>query len=147
MVQRCSWNNLELNALKTVEMIVDLRKRPQCFQWKPSRFWDPLFPRTTVIRKGPAEDELPVPAQEVRPASGSAGAILHSNNSVCPLHLHRCLTNMTGTDYTEQSGLQRKSLSQTALDSGHTHTHTSRIRRHHCRPSSLWAQPVCTARL
>ncbi len=41
--------------------------------------------------KGPAEDVLPAPAQEVQPASGAADPILHRHYSVCSLHIHHCV--------------------------------------------------------
>ncbi len=53
----CSHNNLELNMLKTVEMIVDFRRNPQhsphspswtaqWLQWSHSSSWEPPSPRT-----------------------------------------------------------------------------------------------------
>ncbi len=53
----CSLNNLELNTLKTVEMIVDFRRNPLLsphspswkalwLQWSQSDSWAPQFPRT-----------------------------------------------------------------------------------------------------
>ncbi len=55
----CSLNNLELNTLKTVEMIVDFRKNPPSrphspswtalwLQWRHSSSWDPSSPRTWI---------------------------------------------------------------------------------------------------
>ncbi len=48
----CSLNNLELNTLKTVEMIVDFRRTPLFTFWLPS------------------------PAEEVQPATGAAETVL-----------------------------------------------------------------------
>lgn len=42
-------------------------------------------------QEGPAEDALPVPTQDVQPASGAVNPILLCNNIVCSLHIHRCL--------------------------------------------------------
>src|SRR4029434_3499497 len=41
--------------------------------------------------KGPEEDVLPVPAQEVQHASGAADPVLHWSHQVCYLHIHPCL--------------------------------------------------------
>ncbi len=79
----CSLNNLELNTLKTVEMIVDFRRNPLLsphspswtalwLQWSHSDSWAPPSPRTwrgqshrLHCEKGPAEVVLPSPAEEV----------------------------------------------------------------------------------
>ena len=57
LVTWCGQNNLELNALKTVEMVVDFRKNPappnpitltpQLTVWSPSASWAPSSPRTS----------------------------------------------------------------------------------------------------
>ncbi len=73
----CSLNNLELNTLKTVEMIVDFRRNPPALphspswtalwlQWSHSDSWAPQFLRTwsgTITLS-----TLPSPAEEVQPA-------------------------------------------------------------------------------
>ncbi len=80
----CSLNNLELNTLKTVEMIVDFRRTPLLsphspswtalwLQWSHSGSWaPPSLPGPEVgqshrlhCKKGPAEVVLPSPAEEV----------------------------------------------------------------------------------
>ena len=95
----CSRYNLELNSLKTVEMIVDFRRSPPslppphyteqycvcCGILQVSGFHN--LPELEVgvkhqnlHQKGPAEDVLPAPAQEEQPASGAADPVLHCSH-------------------------------------------------------------------
>jgi len=94
----CGHNNLELNALKTVKMVVDFRKNPalpapspcvtpQLTLWLPFISWAPPAPRTSVGAehqlhhpKGPAEDVFPAAAKGVQPAKDNDGALLHHHH-------------------------------------------------------------------
>ncbi|KAF7645581.1 hypothetical protein LDENG_00201770 [Lucifuga dentata] len=64
-------NNLELNTLRTVEMIVDIRKNPA-----------PPTPITHQLphQESPAEDVLPVAVEEIQPANGYDGSLLHRHH-------------------------------------------------------------------
>lgn len=42
-------------------------------------------------QKGPAEDVLHMPAQEIQPVSGAADRVLHCSHQVCSLHIHHSL--------------------------------------------------------
>ncbi len=100
----CSLNNLELNTLKTVEMIMDFRRNP------------PALPPLTIMnstvtavesfiflgqshrlhcKKGPAEVVLPSPAEEVQPATGAAETVLLCHHWICPLHFNNCLVQLS----------------------------------------------------
>ncbi len=91
----CSLNNLELNTLKTVEMIVDFRRNPPALP--PLTIMNSTvtavesfrFLGTTISQdlkwghshrlhceKGPAEVVLPSPAEEVQPTTGAAETVL-----------------------------------------------------------------------
>ncbi len=91
----CSLNNLELNTLKTVEMIVDFRRNPpalppltimnsncDCSGTTISQDlkWDNHI--DSIAKKGPAEAVFPPPAKEVQPASGAADTVIES--VLCP---------------------------------------------------------------
>ncbi len=91
----CSLNNLELNTLKTVEMIVDFRRNPpalppltimdstvaavESFRFLGTTIsqdlkWDNHI--DSIAKKGSAEAVFPLPAKEVQPASGAAETVL-----------------------------------------------------------------------
>ncbi len=91
----CSLNNLELNMLKTVEMIVNFRRnRPalpplsitnstvtavESFRFLGTTIsqdlkWDNHI--ESIVKKGPAEAVLPSPAEEFQPATGAADTVL-----------------------------------------------------------------------
>ncbi len=89
----CSLNNLELNTLKTVDMIVDFRRNPPALPHSQSRHCDcsgvvqvpgqQHLPGPEVghsnrlhCQKGPAEAVLPSSAEEIQPATGAAETIL-----------------------------------------------------------------------
>ncbi len=72
----CSLDNLELNTLKTVEMIVDFRRNPP-------------FPPTTIMNstvtvsplwKRPSRGSSP--AEEVQPATGAAETVLNPSSAL-----------------------------------------------------------------
>ncbi len=62
----CSLNNLELNTLKTVEMIVNFRR-----------------------------SSSPLPGEEVQPATGAAETVLLCHHWICPLHFNTCLVQLS----------------------------------------------------
>ncbi len=91
----CSLNNLQLNMLKTVEMIVNFRRnRPalpplsitnstvtavESFRFLGTTIsqdlkWDNHI--ESIVKKGPAEAVLPSPAEEFQPATGAADTVL-----------------------------------------------------------------------
>ncbi len=97
----CSLNNLELNMLKTVEMIVDFRINPPALphspswtalwlQWRHSGSWAPISPRTwvghsqTPLLKRPSRGCTPSPAEKVQPATGAAETVLLRNHWIRP---------------------------------------------------------------
>ncbi len=104
----CSLNNLELNTLKTVEMIVDFRRNPPALP--PLTIMNSTvtavesfrFLGTTISqdlkwdnhidyrKKGPAEAVFPPPAKEVQPASGAADTVLLCHHRVCPMFFYNC---------------------------------------------------------
>ncbi len=107
----CSLNNLELNTLKTVEMIVDFRRNPPTPP-PHSPSWTALWLQWSHIQvpgnqhlsgpevgqshwlyreKGPAEAVFPPPAKEVQPASGAADTVLLCHHRVCPMLFYNCL--------------------------------------------------------
>ena len=67
LVTWCSQNNLELNALKKVEMVVDFRFLgtilSQDLRWELN-----------------TEHVLPMAAEEIQPAKDNDGALLHSHH-------------------------------------------------------------------
>ncbi len=89
----CSLNNLELNTLKTVEMIVDFKRKPPLTIMNSTvtamesfRFlhgttipqdlkWDNSS-NLVDCEKGPAEVVFPSLAEEVQPATGAAETVL-----------------------------------------------------------------------
>ncbi|KAL0152972.1 hypothetical protein M9458_051725 [Cirrhinus mrigala] len=95
----CSLNNLELNTLKTVEMIIDFGRNPpalpplsimdstvaavETFKFLGSIIsrdlkWDTHI--DSIAKKGPTKDVLPSTAEEVQPAAGAAETVLLSRH-------------------------------------------------------------------
>ncbi len=120
----CSLNNLELNKLKTMEMIVDFRRTPPpthththththsphspsrialWLQWSHSDSWAPQFLRTwsgTITlspwwKKCPAEAVPPSPAEEVQPATRAVDTVLICHHWIHPLHVNNCLVQLS----------------------------------------------------
>ncbi len=109
----CSLNNLELNMLKTVE-IVDFRRNPPCspptyhheqhcdcsgviqFPWHHN-FSGPEIGQSHWVHgeKGPAEAALLLPAEEVKPATGAVYIVLLCHHWICPLHVNNCLVQLS----------------------------------------------------
>ncbi len=111
----CSLNNLELNTLKTVDMIVDFRRNPPALP--PLTIMNSTvtavesfrFLGTTISQdlkwdnhlewvhgeKGPAEAVLPSPAEEVQPATGAAETVLLCHHWIHPLHVNNCLVQLS----------------------------------------------------
>ncbi len=105
----CSLNNLELNTLKTVEMIVDFRRNPpalppltimnntvtavESFRFGNHHLSGPEVGQSHWLycEKGPAEAVFPPPAKEVQPASGAAETVLLCHRRVCPMFFYNCL--------------------------------------------------------
>ncbi|KAL0168525.1 hypothetical protein M9458_036747, partial [Cirrhinus mrigala] len=106
----CSLNNLELNTLKTVEMIIDFRRNPPALNTLSimdstvaavETFQVPRvhhLPGPEVghshrlhCKKGPTKVVLPSTAKEVQPAAGAAETVLHSRHRICSLHINNCL--------------------------------------------------------
>ncbi len=105
----CSLNNLELNTLKTVEMIVDFRRNPPALP--PLTIMNSTvtavesfrFLGTTISQdlkwdnhidsceKGPAEAVFPPPAKEVQPSSGAVETVILCHHRVCPMFFYNCL--------------------------------------------------------
>ncbi len=106
----CNLNNLELNTLKTVEMIVDFRRNPpalpplttmnstvtavESFRFLGTTIsqdlkWDNHI--DSIAKKGPTEAVFPPPAKEVQPASGAADTVLFCHHRVCPMFFYNCL--------------------------------------------------------
>lgn len=114
LVTSCSQNNLELNTLKTAEMIVDL----------PTTLHE--FPNNTVesfrflgvvnshdFRWEPRISFLPTAAEEVQSAKVSDGALLHCRHQVHPHLLHHlpvrcCHCRGQGHAAALSSALQRR---------------------------------------
>ncbi len=108
-----SLNHLELNMLKTVEMIVDFRRNsPLSPTHHHEQHWDCSgviqipghhnFSRPEVghshrlhCEKGPAEAVLPSPAEKVQPATGAAETVLLCHHRICPLHVNNCLVQLS----------------------------------------------------
>ncbi len=110
----CSLNNLELNTLKTVEMIVDFRRNPPCSP--PTNHHEQHCDCSGVIqvpghhhlsgpevgqshwvhcKKGPAEVVFPSPAEKVQPATGAADTVLLCHQWIHPLHINNCLVQLS----------------------------------------------------
>ncbi|KAL0147066.1 hypothetical protein M9458_057590, partial [Cirrhinus mrigala] len=91
----CSLNNLELNTLKTVEMIIDFRRNPpalppliimdstvatvESFRFLGTNIsqdlkWDNHI--DSIVKKSPAEAVFPPPAEEVQPATRTKTVLL-----------------------------------------------------------------------
>ncbi|KAF7653869.1 hypothetical protein LDENG_00077640 [Lucifuga dentata] len=97
LVTWCRQNNLELNDLKTVEMIVDFRKNPApppspCVTPQSTQ-WSTLLPghhhhsgpqvgadHQLPHQESPAEDVFPAAVEEVQPANGYDGSLLPSSS-------------------------------------------------------------------
>ncbi len=45
--------------------------------------------------KGPAEVVLPLPAEEVQPATGAVDTVLLCHHWICPLHINNCLVQLS----------------------------------------------------
>lgn len=96
------------------------------------------FPGSEVVihyrhnhQKGPVEDALPAPAQEVQPASGAIDPFLHCNNPVCALHIHHCfvwISYRTGQQTETESEVCRKTSAVSRLPINSA-LHKSRIRK------------------
>ncbi len=112
LVTWCGLNNLELNALKTVDMVVDFRKNPAppapiTIVWLPIQHCGDLLLPGNHHHPGPqvgaehqlphqessAEYLLPAAAEEVQPARVSDGSLLHHHQWVHPLLLHHHLVH------------------------------------------------------
>lgn len=65
-------------------------------------------------QKGQAEDLLPVPSQEIQPASGAADPVLHCNHRVGSLHIHHCLV-WTGLSTGQEQTITVKSTKRLLL--------------------------------
>ncbi len=109
----CSLNNLELNTLKTVEMIVDFRRNPpalppltimnstvtavESFRFLGTTISQDLKWEDHIVHceKGPAEVVLPSPAEEVQPATGAAETVLLRHHWIRPLHVNNCLVQLS----------------------------------------------------
>ncbi len=104
----CSFNNLELNKLKTMEMIVDFRKTPplckstvtavESFRFLGTPIsqdlkWDNHI--ESMVKKGPAEAVLPSPAEEVQPATRAVDTVLICHHWIHPLHVNNCLVQLS----------------------------------------------------
>ncbi len=110
----CSLNNLELNTLKTMEMIVDFRRNPPCSP--PTHHHEQHCDCSGVIQihghhnfsgsevgqshwvhceKDPAEVVLPSPAEEVQPATGAANTVLLCHHWIRLLHINNCLVQLS----------------------------------------------------
>ncbi len=106
----CGLNNLELNTLKTVEMIVDFRRNPPLLS--PTHHHgqhcgcsgDIQVPGNHHLsgpevgqshrlhcKKGPAEAVCPPPAKEVQLAFGATETVLLCHHRDCPVFIYNCL--------------------------------------------------------
>ena len=105
----CSQNNLELNTLKTVEIMVDFRNAPLLAP-SPHSPQQPCVDREELQipghnhlsgsevgaeyqlhpPEGPAPDVLPAALEETWSGPGAAVAVLHCSQQVCPV-LHHCV--------------------------------------------------------
>ncbi len=110
----CSLYNLELNTLKTVEMIVDFRRNPpalppltimnssvtavESFRFLGTTIsqdlkWDNHI--ESIVEKGPSKAVLPSPAEEVQPATGGAETVILCHQWIRPLHVNICLVHLS----------------------------------------------------
>ncbi len=106
----CSLNNLELNMLKTVEMISGLQEKPPCSP--PTHHHERLCDCSGVIqipqhhnfsgtlklnhidsfvKNAQRRVVLPSPAEEVQPNTGAADRVLLCHHWIHPLHVNNCL--------------------------------------------------------
>ncbi len=106
----CSLNILELNTLRTVEMVVDFRRTP------PLTI---IFLGTTISQDlkwdthiDPAEAALPSPTEDVQPATGAAETILLCHHWIRPLHFNNCLVQLPNLISEDYVGLLSESLVQ-----------------------------------
>ncbi len=105
----CSLNNLELNTLKTVEMIVILGETPllsppeqHCNGSGVTQVPGHRHLSGSEVgqshrlhcEKGPAEVIVPSPAEEVQPATGAAETVLLCHHWISPLHVNNCLVQL-----------------------------------------------------
>ncbi len=93
--------------LKTVEMIVDFRKKfspPLTIMNSPGviqipghhNFSGPEVGQSHWVHcEGPAEAVLPSPAEEVQPATGTADTVLLCHHWISPLHVNNCLVQLS----------------------------------------------------
>ncbi len=103
----CSLNNLELNTLKTVKMIVDLRRTPpltimnstvtavESFRYLGISGPEVWQSHWVHCEKGSAEAVLPSPAEEVQPATGAVDTVLLCHHWIRPLHVNNCLVQLS----------------------------------------------------
>ncbi len=105
LVVWCSFNNLEVNTFKTVEMIVDFRRNPPALPHSPS--WTALWLQRSI--QVPGHHHLPGPevgqshrlhcekgpAEEVQPATGAAEKVLLCHHWIRPLYINICLVQFS----------------------------------------------------
>ncbi len=121
----CSLNNLELNKLKTMEMIVDFRRTPPPPHTHTHTHTHTLPPLTiknstvtavesfrflgtpisqdlkwdnhieSMVKKCPAEAVPPSPAEEVQPATRAVDTVLICHHWIHPLHVNNCLVQLS----------------------------------------------------
>ncbi len=110
----CNLNNMELNMLKTVEMIVDFRRNPPALP--PTHHHEQLCNCSRVVQipghhhlsgpevgqshwlyceKGPAETVFLQPANEVQSATRAADTVLLCHHWIPPLHINNCLVQLS----------------------------------------------------
>ncbi len=107
----CTLNNLELNTLKTVEMIMGLQEKNPCtppthhhkqhcdcrvetFKFLGSIIsqdlkWDTHI--NSIVKKSPTKVVLPSPAEEVNLPQKLLETVILSRHWVCPVHFNNCL--------------------------------------------------------
>ncbi|KAL0147445.1 hypothetical protein M9458_057254 [Cirrhinus mrigala] len=106
----CSHNNLELNTLKTVEMIIDFRRNPPALS--PLSIMDSTVATVetfkilgsvisqdlkwvthinSIVKKAQQRLYFLLPAKKVQPTTGAAKTVLLSHHRVCSLHINYCL--------------------------------------------------------
>ncbi len=99
------FNRLELNTLKTLEIIVDFRRNPTHHHGQhcdcSGVIQIPENPHLSgpevgqshwlYCEKGPVEAVFPPPAKEVQPATGAAETVLLCHHRVCPVFIYNCL--------------------------------------------------------
>ncbi len=109
----CNLNNLELNKLKTVDMIVDFRRNPPALPHSQS--WTALWLQWSIqlpgqqnlpgpevgqshtlhCQKGPAKAVLPSSAEEIQLATRAADTVLLCHHWIRPLHVNNCLVQLS----------------------------------------------------